>query len=76
MNLKEVLRNAESIYIMVKNSKNLTDKIRLIIGEEPLDIPIMLDSTDSEINTNLIKSYEEELEKMEVNYEVSMSMNF
>ena len=74
MNLKEVLRNAESIYHQVKNAQNLSDKVRVIIGEEPLGLPIMLDSTDSEIKINIMTKSDEE--EMENNYEVSMNMNF
>lgn len=73
MNLKEVLRNAESIFYQVKTAQNLTDKVRVIIGEEPLGLPIMLDSTDSEIKINITKSDEEDMEN---NYEESISMNF
>lgn len=36
MDLKQVLENTESIYYQIINSKKLTDRVRLILGMEPI----------------------------------------
>ena len=37
MNLKQVLENAESIYYQIINSKKLPDRVRVILGMDPVN---------------------------------------
>lgn len=80
MNLKEILENAESIYSQIKNSTKLNDKIRVIIGEEPLfkSMDEIYDS-DSE-NTHKIrqlKSNDEEIQRrLDEECDNAMSIGF
>lgn len=37
MNLKQILENAESIYYQIINSKKLPDRVRVILGMEPVN---------------------------------------
>lgn len=82
MNLKQILETAESIYYQIKNATNLNDKIRVIIGEEPLNKPINpYDSDDDDVKSKaenlLTKSEEEEFEKrVEKNCEDGMNLGY
>lgn len=82
MNLKEILENAESIYSQIKNSTKLNDKIRVIIGEEPLfkSMDEIYDS-DSENNHKIrqLKSNDEEEEiqrRLDEECDNAMSIGF
>lgn len=37
INLKECLESAEAMYYQIIESKHLTDEIRIIIGEDPIE---------------------------------------
>lgn len=59
MNLKQVLENAESIYYQIINSKKLPDRVRVILGMEPInaygDDPV---NTDDEEEAQLKRERE------------------
>lgn len=60
MNLKQVLENAESIYYQIINSKKLSDRVRVVLGMEPVnaygDDPTM--NTDDEEEAQLKRERE------------------
>lgn len=82
MDLKQILETAESIYYQIKYATNLNDKIRVIIGEEPLNKPINpYDSDDDDVKGKaenlLTKSEEEEFEKrLDQNCEDGMNLGY
>lgn len=64
MNLKEILEAAESIYYQIINAKKLTDRVRVIVGIEPVkpygDDPY---NTDEEEEAQLKREKEQKLQE-------------
>lgn len=86
MDVKEILEIAESIYYQIKSASNLTDRIRVIIGEEPLSKTMDDEIYDSDtehikntVNSKdlMTKSEEEEMQrKLEEECDNAMSIGF
>lgn len=80
MDLTSMLKKAEAIYLQVKAAEHLTDEVRLIIGEEPLNLSSSKSDDDDEYESydislekdpkeeaNRLKKYEEACERSMIN---------
>lgn len=52
IDLKKILMKAEAIYLQIKSASHLTDDIRLILGESPVDGAENLEEEDDEFPMN------------------------
>lgn len=77
--MKLCLENAEAIYYQIKESKHLTDEIRIIIGEEPLhkendnnNLDDDDDDDDGECLTPIVSKALDDDQKLDELCEISM----
>lgn len=80
IDLTTILKKAEAIYLQIKAAEHLTDEVRLIIGEEPLNLSINKSDDEYDDNfddisiekdpkeeANRLKKYEEACERSMIN---------